>query len=383
MKKFGKKIAAAGLALVMAVGMLTGCGAEKSEQSQTKVFTYDGTDVYLDEAWVYAKLTQTTYETYYMSTFGDSMWSMEISTDEDGNPITFEEMAKQNVIAQIKQVKVLVNQAAELGIELTNDEEKSVKDVAEAFCGTSEGKAILTETGATEDTILKIYEENALATKVQEELVKDVDTEVSDDEARQTTVYKLVFSTKVTDEETGEVTDMTADQKKEQKAKAQQALEDIKNGKTIEELAEELGLTEDAEETYSAGEAAAGTKFEKAMAKLNDGDVADKVFTTDDGYVVAKLVAYTDEEATEAQKENIISERESELYQEKYEALVADLEEEWNYSEDVDQEAWAQVKFAEEDETTETEETTTTAAEEGTTTEESTTAEEEATTAAE
>lgn len=388
MKKFGTKIAAAALALTMAVGMLTGCNTNKSEQSQKKVFTYDGTDVYLDEAWVYAKITQTTYESYYMSTFGESMWSMEVSQDDEGNPVTFEEMAKESVISQIKQVKVLVNQAEELKVELTSDEEKEAKEAAEAFCDTDEGKAILTETGANEDTILKIYQENALAAKVQEEMVKDVDTEVSDDEARKTSVYKLVFETTKTDSETGSVSDMSAAEKKEQKQKAKDALAEIQGGKTIEEVAEALEMTDSAEETYSAGESKGGEKFEAAVAKLKDGDVADKVLTTDEGYVVVKLVAYTDEDATAEEKESIINDRKSELYQKNYEELVKDLEEEWNYDEDVDQDVWAFVKFAAEEEETTTEEETTAAEEEateadGTTTEEETTEADETTTAAE
>lgn len=388
MKKFGTKIAAAALALTMAVGMLTGCNTNKSEQSQKKVFTYDGTDVYLDEAWVYAKITQTTYESYYMSTFGDSMWSMEVSQDDEGNPVTFEEMAKESVISQIKQVKVLVNQAEELKVELTSDEEKEAKEAAEAFCDTDEGKAILTETGANEDTILKIYQENALAAKVQEEMVKDVDTEVSDDEARKTSVYKLVFETTKTDSETGSVSDMSAAEKKEQKQKAKDALAEIQGGKTIEEVAEALEMTDSAEETYSAGESKGGEKFEAAVAKLKDGDVADKVLTTDEGYVVVKLVAYTDEDATAEEKESIINDRKSELYQKNYEELVKDLEEEWNYDEDVDQDVWALVKFAAEEEETTTEEETTAAEEEateadGTTTEEETAEADETTTAAE
>lgn len=387
MKKFGTKIAAAALALTMAVGMLTGCNTNKSEQSQKKVFTYDGTDVYLDEAWVYAKITQTTYESYYMSTFGESMWSMEVSQDDEGNPVTFEEMAKESVISQIKQVKVLVNQAEELKVELTSDEEKEAKEAAEAFCDTDEGKAILTETGANEDTILKIYQENALAAKVQEEMVKDVDTEVSDDEARKTSVYKLVFETTKTDSETGSVSDMSAAEKKEQKQKAKDALAEIQGGKTIEEVAEALEMTDSAEETYSAGESKGGEKFEAAVAKLKDGDVADKVLTTDEGYVVVKLVAYTDEDATAEEKESIINDRKSELYQKNYEELVKDLEEEWNYDEDVDQDVWAFVKFAAEEEETTTEEETTAAEEateaDGTTTEEETTEADETTTAAE
>lgn len=358
MKKIIKRITAAGFALVLAMGMLTGCQTGKSEQSKQKVFTYDGTDVYLDEAWVYAKVTQVGYESAYLSTFGDSMWSMEMSADEDGNPVTFEAMVKQSVISQLKQVKVLVNYAKENNITLTSEEKKSSDEVAKEFCKKAEGKAILEETGASEATIAKIYEENALAAKVQEELVKDVDKNVTDDEARHTKVYKVVYETSAKDEETGETKEMSADEKSAQKEKAEAALQDIQDGKTtIEDLAKELGVDTTAEETYGVGESQLGEDFEKAMSALKDGEVAGEVFETEDGYVIVKLIAYTDKEATKAGKEEIISQRESELYQKKYEEMVKDLEEEWNYEEDVDTEVWDKVKFAKETQEADTEET--------------------------
>lgn len=349
MKKFAKRIAAAGLMLMMTVGCLAGCSQKASEQSQTKLFTYDGTDVYLDEAWVYAKIAQTTYENAYSSMFGDDMWSMQVSTDEDGNPVDFEDMVKNNVIAQIKQVIVLVNKAEELNVSLTSDEKKEAKEAAELFCSKSEGKAVLKETGASEDTILKIYEDNALASKVQEEAVKDVDKNVSDDEARQTTVYKLVFTLTTTDSD-GNTVDMTDDEKAEQMTKATDALAQIQNGTEIENLAETLGLSDSAEETYGKGEAKGGEAFEAVMADLEDGAVAPEVLTTDEGYVVAKLVAYTDEEATAEEKENIIADREYELYQEVYAEWTEELEAAWVQAEEVNAEAWAKVYFVEEKE---------------------------------
>lgn len=346
MKKFAKRIAAAGLTLMMAMGTLAGCNQQASEQSQTKLFQYDGADVYLDEAWVYALIAKSTYETAYSSMFGEDMWTMQVSADEEGNPIDFQEMVKESVIAQIKQIKILVNKAEELGVSLTADEKADAKEAAELFCGKAEGKAILNTAGAGKDTIVKIYEENALASKVQKEAVKDVDTNVSDDEARQTTVYKLVFGLTTTNDD-GETVDMTEEEKAEQLAKAQDALAQIQSGSTtIEDLAETLKLTSTASETYGAGNSEGGEEFETVMAGLKDGEVAPEVLTTEEGYVVAKLVAYTDEEATAQEKEAIISDREYELFQTVYEEWSKDLEAEWDYDEDIDVESWEKVLFA-------------------------------------
>jgi trigger factor len=150
MNKYFNRVVAIALTLVMSVACLSGCSLKSaSEQSKTLLFSYDGSDVYLDEAWVYAKIAQTGYESQYSSTFGDSLWTMQISTDDDGNPVTMEDMVKQNVIAQIKQVKVLNNKAEELGVSLTDEEKETAKNNAKAFADEAEGKAIFEETGAT------------------------------------------------------------------------------------------------------------------------------------------------------------------------------------------------------------------------------------------
>lgn len=347
MKKQINRVLTAILTFVMAVACLTGCSlGSTSEQSKTLLFSYDGSDVYLDEAWVYAKIAQTGYESQYAATFGDSMWSMPIGQDNDGKPVTMEDMVKQNVIAQIKQVKVLNKKAKELKVTLTEEEKETAKKNAKTFADAAEGKAIFKETGANQKLMQKIYEENALASKVQQEVVKDVDTKVSEDEARQTTVYKLVFATTKTDSKTGKVSDLSDTEKSAQKEQAEKAYKEIQGGKTIEELAKLHELEATANETYGAGEAKGGKAFEKAMAGLKDGEISE-VLTTDEGYVVAKLVAYTDEAATAKKKESIVAGRQSEDYQKQYQEWTKALDEKWDYYKDVDQKAWEKVAFAE------------------------------------
>ena len=347
MKKFAKRFAAAALVLMMTIGALTGCGQQAGEQSQTLLFTYDGREVYLDEAWTYAKIAQATYEASYAQMFGEDMWTMQVSVDEAGKPVDFQQMVKGSVISQIKQIIILVNKAEELGVSLTAEEKANAKEAAKLFCDKAQGKAILKETGATEKVIVKIYEENALASKVQKEAVKNVDKNVSEDEARQTSVFKLVFGLTKTDDE-GKTVDMTEAEKAEQLTKAQDALAQIQEGTTtIEKLAETLQMTATAKETYAAGGSAGGEEFETAMAALKDGDVAAEVLETKEGYVVAKLVALTDKEATENAKLNIIAQREYDLFVKTYEEWSKDLESAWNYDKDVNAEAWEKVYFAE------------------------------------
>lgn len=349
-------------AAALAVSLcFTGCnGVTASEQSKKKVFTYDGVDVNLDEVWLYADISKAKYESQYGSIFGDSLWTTEVSTDDEGNAVTLETTVKDNVIDQIKHIIVLNNKAEELGVSLTDAELKKAKKSAKAFVKEDEGKAIMEETGANQELIQKLYEQNALASKVRQKMIEDTDTEVSDEEARQTTIYKLVFPKTKTDEQTGETSDMNKNELAQQKKKADEAYKKLQSGTSIEDLAKEYDIESTTDETFSKGESLEGEKFETAIYKLKDGETTG-VMDTDAGYVIAKLVALTDKDATEEKKSEIIQERQQEEYEREYTEWTKDLEEKWDADKEVDQDSMDKIVFHEETEeaSTETSEVTT------------------------
>lgn len=382
MKNKLTRMAAILLALVMVIGVMSGCGnsggkGEKTSNGNKVLFSYDGTDVTLKKAWIYGKMTAAQYESYYTSYFGENFWTMDMGTDDEGNATTFEDYVKEQVVTQIKQVIVLNNKAEEVECSLTDEDKEQCAEYAKAFAEDESGKAILAECGATEEDMQEIYEENALASKVQEYMIKDTDTNVSDDEARKTTISRVVFATTKTDDD-GNTVDMTDDEKAQVLATAQAAQEELKAGKSIADIAEAQEYT-NIDETFAAGESEEGEAFEKMLAGMKDGDITQEVQECDNGYVIAQLTAYTDADATAENKETIIAERQQEKFKEVYDEWTKDLEAEWSYKEDVDQELWAELVLRSEDSTaTEAAEETTAA--EGAT--EATEAAAEATTAA-
>ena len=381
MKNKITRIAAILLSLAMMVGIMSGCSlsggkGEKTSNGNKVLFSYDGTDVTLKKAWIYAKMTAAQYESYYSSYFGENFWTMDMGTDDEGNAITFEDYVKEQVITQIKQIIVLNNKAEEVKCSLSDDDKKQCEEYAKAFAEDKSGKAILAECGATEEDMQEIYEENALASKVQEYMIKETNTEVSDDEARKTTISRVVFATTKTDDD-GNTVDMTDDEKAQVLATAQKAQEELKGGKSIADIAKEQEYTK-TDETFAAGESEEGEAFEKLLAGMKDGDITQEVQECENGYVIAQLTAYTDADATAENKESIIAERQQEKFTEVYDEWTKDLEAEWSYKEDVDQDLWAELVLHAEDSTA------TEAAEETAPAEEATTeAPAEATTAAE
>lgn len=342
------------LALVMVIGVMSGCGnsggkGEKTSNGNKVLFSYDGTDVTLKKAWIYGKMTAAQYESYYTSYFGENFWTMDMGTDDEGNATTFEDYVKEQVVTQIKQVIVLNNKAEEVECSLTDEDKEQCAEYAKAFAEDESGKAILAECGATEEDMQEIYEENALASKVQEYMIKDTDTNVSDDEARKTTISRVVFATTKTDDD-GNTVDMTDDEKAQVLATAQAAQEELKAGKSIADIAEAQEYT-NIDETFAAGESEEGEAFEKMLAGMKDGDITQEVQECDNGYVIAQLTAYTDADATAENKETIIAERQQEKFKEVYDEWTKDLEAEWSYKEDVDQELWAELVLRSEDST--------------------------------
>ena len=354
MKNKLTRMAAILLSVVLMVGALSGCSlsggkGEKTSNGNKVLFSYDGTDVTLKKAWIYAKMTAAQYESYYTSYFGENFWTMDMGTDDEGNATTFEDYVKEQVITQIKQIIVLNNKADEAKCSLSDDDKKQCEEYAKAFAEDESGKAILAECGATEEDMQEIYEENALASKVQEYMIKDTDTNVSDDEARKTTISRVVFATTKTDDD-GNTVDLTDDEKAQVLATAQKAQEELKGGKSIADIAEEQEYT-NTDETFAAGESEEGEAFEKMLAGMKDGDITEEVQECENGYVIAQLTAYTDADATAENKESIIAERQQEKFTEVYDEWTKDLEEEWSYKEDVDQELWAEVILHAEDST--------------------------------
>ena len=332
------------LVVIMAMGLMTGCSTSssgkgtKTQDGNKVLFSYDGTDVTLKEAWLYAKM---------------------LGAHDDGKDQTFEEYVKKQVISQMKQNIILNKKADKYDCKLTHEEKQQCSDSALSYYQDKAGKKAMKECGATREDVEKIYRDSTLASKVQEKIESKEKVTVTEDEARKSTIYRVVFATTKTDKE-GKTTQMSAKEKEAVKAKAEAALKEIQSGKkTIKKVAKEQNYS-NTDESYAAGESEEGEAFEGAMKGMKDGDIADKVLECNNGYVIAKLVAYTDKEETESNKKSLKEQKQSEAFQKKYDNWTKKLEKKWDYNKDVDQKLWAQLslKSADSTSTEKAEETT-------------------------
>jgi hypothetical protein len=318
MNKMGKKLVVAGLCLGLAMGTVTGCSS--NSYAGKAVATLDGEDI--DYALVNFTLryNQAEMQTMYGSWFGDDLWT------------SYGSSVKSNVMDNVKQMLILEKHMDDYGVTITDEEKEQITETATEFMESND-KATLNAMTATQEIVERMLTLTLIQNKMQTAIIADADTEVSDEEAAQKKVQYVFFSTADTTDDDGNTVELTDDELAALKEEAEQVLEAVKAGTDMDEAAHAVDENlASSTTTYGTDNGSIDDTVKEAVDSLSDGEVADSVIETDDGYYVAMMVSTFDEDATETQRESIISQRQSDLFDEVYDAW----EEELDYTEDED-----------------------------------------------
>ena len=240
---------------------------------------------------------------------GDQIWSYDL-----GNGQSFADAAKTEILNLITQTKVINAQKDNYNIELTDEEEATIKENAETFFNgiTEEDK---NEYGFTLDLIENFYRENMIYQKVYDVATMDVDTDVTDEEAKQITVDHLLVKTFTTDE-AGNQIPFTDDEKANALEKVQGLLEKAKTSDDFKAFAE--ANTDDSGVEYTFGKGEMVKEFEDTAFSLKSGELSG-IVETEYGYHIIYCVNDFDEDATLEKKEEIIADRQDDLFKQLYE----------------------------------------------------------------
>ena len=328
-KRCPAAVLAAGL---MGLSLLSGCGSRADGSTRVvfttgfdkdEIFRIEGISCRLPEIMVYLTTAQNQYE----GVFGEEIWKASV----DG--ITLEQNVKDTALARIAQIKTMNLLAQEHEVELTEQEKAKAAEAAGAYYGS------LNETerelmGVTEEIIERLYAEYALANKVYQFIIKDINPEISDDEARTIKIQDVLVKTYALDG-AGERIEYTEAARAEALALAQEILEKAGEGADFEKLMEEY--SEDSRGTYSFGKGDTEQAFEEAAFNLGNGEVT--LVETQDGYHIIKCISTFDRAETDANKVKIMEERKKEVFGEEYDTFVASLTRKQN------EELWERVEF--------------------------------------
>ena len=293
-------------------------GFEKNE-----VFRIEDMSCTLPEAMVYLINTKNRYESVY----GREIWNVSL----DG--VTLEENIKETVLAQLAQQKTMNLLARQNGVALSEEEEARVMHAAETYFQSlsEEEKSALQ---ITVKDVEELYREYALARKVYQYIIKDINPEISDDEARTITVQYIYFRTCVLDG-TGRKIEYSEEEKQEILRKAEEVRFQLKNEEAdFEELI--LKYSDSEEGTCSFGKGEKDQAFEDAAFNLEISDIVE----TPDGYYLIKCISTFNRTETDANKVKIVEKRREEVFGQEYEDFVAALTR--NLNEDL----WQSVSLA-------------------------------------
>ena len=318
MKKVIKRTAVTALTGIMAAGMLTGCGDKAVDGTQT-VATVDGTEIPMGILSLMARENQAQTEAMYASFMGGSTGSFSIWEQDAEKGKTYGEQAVEQTLKDLELMYIMKEKAADYNVEVTEDDQTAIAEAASQFMSANT-EDTLKDLAVTEDQVKTYLELETYKQRIHDPLVADVDTNVSDEEAQQSSFTYVSIST----------ADLSDDEIKTKKEDAQKILDAMTKDPTADmsETAQSVdksysALTgsfdanaqdSDDKEDEDASASSYPDEVLDVLRTLNDGEVGPDVIETDSAYYVVRLDKKNDETATKNKKESIINTRKDNLY---------------------------------------------------------------------
>lgn len=325
--------------VLLCICLLSACGKGNSNTKvvlttgfeRDEVFRIDKVSCKKSEIMVYLTNTQNQYE----QVFGPEIW------EQDFGGKTLEESVKETVLARIARIKTMTLLAKQQDVKLNEDEITLANEAAKAyFDSLNDAEVELLDVSL--DEISMMYQEYALANKVYQYIIRDINPEISDDEARTITVEHILFRTYTTDSE-GKRIELSSQAKSEAYALACEVHDRLEQGEDFESLMELYN--EDNINTYSIRHGEMDPVFEETAFALENGEVS-AVVETSSGYEIIRCISTFDREQTDLNKVKIVEERREQVFEAQYEEFIATLTKQLNES------LWSEITLLHDDRVT-------------------------------
>ncbi len=335
-KRFARALAGA-----LCLLMLAACGKPKVEDDASVLYHFGDTEVTFGEYFIYARIVEEDYQRIY----GNGIWSLELAGDSGKS--TVEEVTRQDIIADINRVKVLADKAEEMHINLTDKEKAEADETAENFYNGLTEKDIK-ESGITKELAVRVLEENMLARGVYDQVISEYDFEISEEEARMTTFYDMVFECYNVQKD-GSVKEYSEEKKAAQLERANEALASLaqEEGVNCDSIVKKYRLEFSDSYTMSKAEMIEtyGENVANRIMELPDGKYS-SVVSSQYGYHIFKMIKSNNEELTKKNKEETIAAKQKEYFNSLYEEWLKDYDSHFDMEKAVNQELAAKYQFS-------------------------------------
>lgn len=398
MKREWRRAAVLGLSAGLVLTSLAGCSKKNKLNLEEAAVTVNDDEISLGVVNFAVRYDQAGLEGAYMSFGIEDPFSQDLF----GTGESLGQMAIEQDVEALTHAVLAEQKMEEYGVSITDDDKAAITAAATAFIEANDEET-LEEIGATQEIVERYLELQMIQHRMEPEMSKDIDTEVSDEEAAQRRIEYVLF-TPVTEEESEseleseEITPAETEQQTESESSLEEAslvketatmtasadeTEELVADETETEVETTAAETESETETETedpetaAAMAKALEQAEEFLAKVKSGEdfstaaeelgknanettldadyyvsevaeategLADDTLIetpikTDSGYYVVRVISQLDREATDAEKENIIEQRKTDR--------IAELYDEWAEAGEVTQneEAIAQIVF--------------------------------------
>ena len=279
-----KKVLALGLGLTLAAGTLAGCG--KKAAKETAAITVNDSTVTDGELNFLLRYQQAHFETTYGSLFSSlyggsiDLWSQDLT----GTGVPYGETLKEQTVSAMQEMLLAEQHMEEYGVSLTDDEKAQITSAAESFIAAN-GEEALEAMGATQENVERVLTLYTIRNKMEAAMTADVDTEVSDEEAAQTTVSYVKFNaeTEAPEPETEAVSE-------------------------VEELLSETELLAETQEDLTEAGLEAQTEV-RTKASPSETEIAEQLTEAAEAVVEGETEAGTEAEEVETESPEMIAAR--------------------------------------------------------------------------
>ena len=304
MKRMGYRLAAAAVAAVLAVGS-SGCRVGNEEVTISRGMADD--EVFLIDGKVCTLPVMKLLLMNNMNLHGES-YGIDLLQNEDLKvQKKFEQYVKKISMDEITRVYSMVALANAQVVTLT-DEQKELAQWAGEDCFQSLTDEEVAYLNISQENVQDIYEKYALADKLYQSLVQDVNEEVSDDEARVMEVRQIY----TTNEE-----------------QARKALADLEAETEFSTVAANYNEADEISLTLQRG--MLPEEAETVVFSMEDGEISDLI-ETDQGYYIFCCDNKFDEEQTQIHKQDIVEQRKQEAFHSVYDPFVETIQSKLNES---------------------------------------------------
>jgi len=303
------------LIILSLVICLSACGDKKyvitTGFEKNELMRINGESTYLPEFMLYLTTIQNQYEAIY----GDKLWNQK---EEESS---LEYKVKEMVLAKLAQIKVMNLMAKSYNLELSDDEIARINNVTDTFFDSlnDKEKEML---GITRDDVYVAYAEYAMANKLYDFVIRDVNPEISDDEARKITVQIICLKTYNLNS-LGEHEEYSKRAKDEAYSNARVIVELLnQDEESFESLQAKYNESDDTTWVFGRGEV--NPVIEEAAFSLSKDQVSDILEVEDELYII-KCISDFDVEETQLNKVTILGERKTAVFDETYNEYLSSI----------------------------------------------------------